>query len=152
MGQSRRDFIKWLSASAGLAAVSGCATTDEGGRAGRVVVIGGGFAGGTAARYMRLWAPDIAVTLVERNANFISCPMSNMVLGGNTRIENLTMGYDGLRRLGVKLMRDEAVAIDAAKRQVRLASGSTLEYDRLIVAPGIDFLDAIPGLRSPEAQ
>jgi sulfide dehydrogenase [flavocytochrome c] flavoprotein chain len=153
MQYSRRDFIKWLSASAGLAAVGGCATTDEGGSAGRVVVIGGGFAGGTAARYLRLWAPDVAVTLVERNANFVSCPMSNLVLGGNARIEDLTVGYDGLRRVGVKLMRDEASAIDPGKRQVRLASGTMLEYDRLIMAPGVDFIpDAIPGLRSAEAQ
>jgi sulfite dehydrogenase len=150
--QSRRDFIKWLSASAGLAAVGGCATTDEGGRAGRVVIIGGGFAGGTTARYLRLWAPDVAVALVERNPNFISCPMSNLVLGGNTGIQDITMSYDGLRKLGVKLVRDEAVAIDSAKRQVRLADGSTLDYDRLVVAPGIDFLDTIPGLRSPGAQ
>jgi sulfide dehydrogenase [flavocytochrome c] flavoprotein chain len=153
MQYSRRDFIKWLSASAGLAAVGGCATTDEGGSAGRVVVIGGGFAGGTAARYLRLWAPDVAVTLVERNANFVSCPMSNLVVGGNARIEDLTVGYDGLRRVGVKLMRDEASAIDPGKRQVRLASGTMLEYDRLIMAPGVDFIpDAIPGLRSAEAQ
>ncbi|MGQ0750303.1 MAG: FCSD flavin-binding domain-containing protein [Betaproteobacteria bacterium] len=152
MTHSRRDFIKWLSASAGLAALGGCETMDESGRAGRVVVIGGGFAGGTTARYLRLWAPDVAVTLVERNANFISCPMSNLVLGGNTGLQNLTVGYEGLRRHGVNVVRDDAVAIDPAKRQVRLAGGSTLQYDRLVVAPGIDFLDTIPGLRSGEAQ
>jgi len=152
MALTRREFIQWLSAGAGLAAVSGCATTDEGGRAGRVVVIGGGFAGATAAKYIRHWAPEIAVTLVERNPSFISCPMSNLVLGGNARIDDLTMGYEGLRARGVKLVRDEAVAVDPAKRQVRLASGATLEYDRLVVAPGIDFLDVIPGLRSAEAQ
>jgi sulfide dehydrogenase [flavocytochrome c] flavoprotein subunit len=153
MQYSRRDFIKWISASAGLATVGGCATTDEGGSAGRVVVIGGGFAGGTAARYLRLWAPDVAVTMVERNPNFISCPMSNLVVGGNASIDQLTIGYDGLRKAGVRVMRDEAAGIDPGKRQVRLASGTMLEYDRLIVAPGIDFIpDAIPGLRSAEAQ
>jgi sulfide dehydrogenase [flavocytochrome c] flavoprotein subunit len=153
MQYSRRDFIKWISASAGLATVGGCATTDEGGSAGRVVVIGGGFAGGAAARYLRLWAPDVAVTMVERNPNFISCPMSNLVVGGNASIDQLTIGYDGLRKAGVRVMRDEAAGIDPGKRQVRLASGTMLEYDRLIVAPGIDFIpDAIPGLRSAEAQ
>ena len=151
MAISRREFIQF-SASAGLATVAGCATTEEGGSAGRVVVIGGGYAGATAAKYIRLWSPDIAVTLVEREPMFISCPMSNLVLGGNARIEDLTVSYDGLRNRGVKLMRDEALEIDPAKRQVRLASGTTLEYDRLIVAPGVDFLDTIPGLRSPEAQ
>lgn len=151
MTHSRRDFIKWLSAGVGLAAVGGCAATGEG-SGGRVVVIGGGYGGGTTARYLRLWAPDVAVTLVERNANFISCPMSNLVLGGNTGIQNLTMSYEGLRKHGVNVVRDEAVAIDPAKRQVRLAGGSTLQYDRLVVAPGIDFLDTMPGLRSAEAQ
>jgi len=151
MTHSRRDFIKWLSAGAGLAALGGCTTTGEG-SGGRVVVIGGGYAGATTARYLRLWAPDVAVTLVERNANFVSCPMSNLVLGGNTGIQNLTVSYEGLRKHGVNVVRDEAVAIDPAKRQVRLAGGSTLQYDRLVVAPGIDFLDTIPGLRSAEAQ
>lgn len=149
---SRREFMKWMAASTGAAAVAGCA--DMGGPgAGRVVVIGGGFGGATAARYIKLWASDIDVTLVERNSEFVSCPMSNLVLGGNTRIENLTLGYEGLRKRGVRLLRDDAVAIDAGARQVRLASGTVLQYDRLIVAPGIDFLpDAIPGLKSAEAQ
>jgi sulfite dehydrogenase len=149
---SRRELMKWLAASTGAAAVAGCAGIGGPG-AGRVVVIGGGFGGATAARYIKLWAPDIDVTLVERNSEFVSCPMSNLVLGGSTRIENLTFGYEGLRKRGVRLLRDDAVAIDAGARQVRLASGIVLPYDRLIVAPGIDFLpDAIPGLKSAEAQ
>jgi sulfide dehydrogenase [flavocytochrome c] flavoprotein subunit len=153
MALTRREFIKWLSAGAGVSAIAGCASMEEAGTAGRVVVIGGGLSGATAAKYIRMWAPDIAVTLVERNTAFISCPMSNLVLGGNTRIEDLTMGYDGLRKHGVRVLRDDAVGVDPEKRQVRLASGTTLQYDRLIVAPGIDFLpDAIPGLKSAEAQ
>ena len=153
MSLTRREFIKWISAGAGSAAIPGCATTDSGGTAGRVVVIGGGYGGATAARYIRLWAPDVGVTLVERNTEFVSCPMSNLVLGGNARIGDLTTGYDGLRKRGVRVLRDEAVGVDPGARQVRLASGTVLEYDRLIVSPGIDFVpDAIPGLKSPEAQ
>ena len=153
MALTRREFMQWLSASAGISALGGCASTDETAGVGRVVVIGGGFAGATAARYIRLWAPDIAVTLVERNNEFVSCPMSNLVLGGSTRIEDLTSGYGGLRKHGVRLVRDDAVAVDPDKRMVRLAGGDALGYDRLIVAPGIDFLpDAIPGLKSAEAQ
>ena len=153
MALTRREFIQWLSAGAGVSAIAGCATVEEAGSAGRVVVIGGGFSGATAAKYIRMWAPDIAVTLVERNTAFVSCPMSNLVLGGNARIEDLTMNYDGLRKRGVRVLGDDAVGIDPEKRQVRLASGTTLQYDRLIVAPGIDFLpDAIPGLKSTEAQ
>ncbi len=153
MSLTRREFIKWLSAGAGVSAISGCATMEEAGTAGRVVVIGGGFSGATTAKYIRLWAPDIGVTLVERNTEFVSCPMSNLVLGGNARIEDMTMSYDGLRKRGVRVLRDDAVAVDHDKRQVRLAGGATLQYDRLVVAPGIDFLpDAIPGLKSAEAQ
>ena len=153
MALTRREFIHWLSASAGVSVLGGCASMEETAAAGRVVVIGGGFAGATAARYLRLWAPDVAVTLIERNSEFVSCPMSNLVLGGNSRIEDLTSGYDGLRKHGVRIVRDDAVAVDPEKRMVRLAGGDALGYDRLIMAPGIDFLpDAIPGLKSAEAQ
>jgi sulfide dehydrogenase [flavocytochrome c] flavoprotein subunit len=152
MRLTRREFVKWIAASSGAAAVAGCAGMG-GPSAGRVVVIGGGYGGATAARYLRLWAPDIDVTMVERNDTFVSCPMSNLVLGGNTQMSTITMGYDGLRSRGVSIVRDEAVAVDAGARQVRLASGRTLAYDRLIVSPGIDFLyDSIPGLKSAEAQ
>jgi sulfide dehydrogenase [flavocytochrome c] flavoprotein subunit len=153
MALTRREFIGWLSAGAGVSALPGCGGMEERAGAGRVVVIGGGYAGATAARYVRTWAPDISVTLVERNAEFVSCPMSNLVLAGNARIEDLTVGYEGLRKRGVRLVRDDAVGVDPGKREVRLARGDTLSYDRLIVAPGIDFIpDAIPGLKSPEAQ
>jgi sulfide dehydrogenase [flavocytochrome c] flavoprotein chain len=149
---TRREFMKWAAASAGVAAVSGCAAPGAG-AAGRVVVIGGGYGGATAARYIKLWAPDIDVALVERNAEFVSCPMSNLVLGGNAQMNTITMGYDGLRNRGIRIVRDEAVAVDAASRQVRLAGGTMLSYDRLIVSPGIDFFyDQIPGLKSAEAQ
>ncbi|MEK6594791.1 MAG: NAD(P)/FAD-dependent oxidoreductase [Pseudomonadota bacterium] len=153
MALTRREFIKWVSAGAGVSAVTGCAPMEEARATARVVIIGGGFSGATAAKYIRLWAPDIAVTLVERNPEFVSCPMSNLVLGGNARIGDLTFGYDGLKKRGVRILRDDAVAVDPGARQVRLANGTTLAYDRLIVAPGIDFMyDQIPGLRSAEAQ
>lgn len=152
MKVSRREFMKWMAASTGAAAVAGCAGM-RGSSAGHVVVIGGGYGGATAARYIKIWAPDVDVTVVERNDVFVSCPISNLVLGGNTQIGTITMGYDGLTSRGVNVVRDDAVAVDAGKRQVRLASGKTLEYDRLIVSPGIDFMyDSLPGLRSPDAQ
>jgi len=152
MTVTRREFVKWMAASTGAAAVAGCAGMG-GSSGGRVVVIGGGFGGATAARYLKLWAPDTDVTVIERNETFVSCPMSNLVLGGNTQIGNITLSYDGLRKRGVNIVRDEAVAVDAGARQVRLASGKTLSYDRLIVSPGIDFIyDQIPGLKSADAQ
>lgn len=152
MKLKRREFVKWMAASTGAAAVAGCAGMG-GSSAGRVVVVGGGYGGATAARYVKQWAPDIDVTVIERNDTFVSCPISNLVLGGNTQLSNLTMGYGGLRARGVRVVRGEAVAIDASAKQVRLADGSSLAYDRIIVSPGVDFIyDQIPGLNSAEAQ
>jgi sulfide dehydrogenase [flavocytochrome c] flavoprotein subunit len=147
---NRREFVKWMAATTGAAAVGGCAT-GGGSSAGRVVVIGAGFGGATAARYIKEWAPDIDVTVVERGSEFVSCPISNLVLGGNTQMSSITMGYSGLNARGVRVIRDEAVAVDAGARQVRLKTGHALEYDRLIVSPGIDF-DAVKGLESGDAQ
>ena len=152
MTLSRREFVKWMAASSGAAAVAGCAGLG-GPSAGRVVVVGGGYGGATAARYIKQWAPDIDVAVVERNDTFVSCPISNLVLGGNTQIGNITMGYDGLKARGVRVVRGDAVAVDASAKQVRLADGSSLAYDRVIVSPGIDFIyDQIPGMKSTDAQ
>jgi sulfite dehydrogenase len=130
----RRDFLKL----AGAASLAGCATAAS--SKARVVVIGGGFGGATAARYIRHWDPSIDVVLVERDADFVSCPMSNLVLGGFTGMQDITQSRDGLRRQGVQIVRDEAIAVDTAKKTVRLARGGDISYERLIVSPGIDFL------------
>ena len=134
----RRRFLKLAGATAALTA-GGCASVGAEPKA-RVVVIGAGFGGATAAKYIRLWDPAIAVTVVEREAGFVSCPMSNLVLGGSRSIDELRQTYDGLRARGVQIVAGEALAVDAAKRVVRLSNGSELGYDRLIVAPGIDFM------------
>jgi NADPH-dependent 2,4-dienoyl-CoA reductase/sulfur reductase-like enzyme len=115
-------------------------------------VVGGGYGGATAARYLREWSGHaIDVTLVESNPTFVSCPLSNLVIGGSRRMEDITLSYDALvRRHGVRLVRDTAVAIDAARRNVRLAGGSTLPYDRLVLSPGVEMMsDALPGLKQP---
>jgi len=129
----RRDFLKL----AGALSVAGCATPAP--SKARVVVVGGGFGGATAAKYIRLWDPSIDVVLIERDTSFVSCPISNAVLAGFTNVQELTRGYDGLRRHGVTVVHDEAVAIDAAKKSVRLARGGDVAYERLVVSPGIDF-------------
>lgn len=148
---SRREFMQWT-AAAGATALAGCATTG-GGSAGRVVVIGAGIGGGTAAKYIKMWSPDIDVTVVERESGFISCPISNLVLAGNANISDISRDYSGLSNRGIKVVRDDAVAIDPAAKTVRLAGGSTLNYDRLIVSPGVDMVyDTIPGLNNPAAQ
>ena len=133
MSVTRREFLKWLSAGAGAGALVGCETpgAEPARGAPRVVVIGGGYGGATAAKYVKLWAPEIDVALIERDAHFISCPVSNLVLAGNTTMQEITMGREGLRARGVRIVRDEATAIDAARREVRLAGGSVVPYDRL---------------------
>jgi sulfite dehydrogenase len=133
----RRDFLKLTGAAAALA-TAGCATTPQ--TKGRVVVIGGGFAGATAAKYIRMWDPSIEVVMVERENIFISCPFSNLVLGGTKKMEDIRHSYDGLRKYGVQIVFDEATAVDGTKRTVKLARGGDLSYDRLIVSPGIDFM------------
>jgi sulfite dehydrogenase len=130
----RRDFIKL----AGAVSLTGCASAGSPSKA-RVVVIGGGFGGATAAKYIRMWDPSIDVVLVERESGFTSCPISNLVLAGYSSMQEISHGYGGLRRHGVQVVQDEAVAIDAAKRTVRLARGGDISYERLIVSPGIDF-------------
>jgi sulfite dehydrogenase len=147
-----------LQAGAGTAALagltaSGCATMG-GGAGGKVVVIGGGYGGATAAKYLRKWSEGkVEVTLVERNAAFVSCPISNLVIGGHRKIEDVTHGYDGLRKWGVNVVRGEVTGIDAGKRQVRLADGTTLAWDRLVVSPGVDFMyEAVPGLKAAEDE
>ena len=131
---NRRDFLKASGAAATLA-LAGCAGAGKA----RVVVIGGGFGGATAAKYIRMWDPSIEVVMVEREANFISCPISNLVLAGYSRMQDISTGYDGLRKHGVQVVQDNVTAVDAAKKVVKLARGGDLAYDRLVVSPGIDF-------------
>ena len=131
----RRDFLK----AAGAVSLAGCATTGSTPSKARVVVIGGGFGGATAAKHIRLWDSSIDVVLVERDPQVVSCPISNLVLSGDSSMQEITRDRGGLAKYGVQLARDEAVAIDAAKKSVRLASGSEIAYERLIVSPGIDF-------------
>jgi len=145
---SRRQLLGAGLALSGLS-LTGCATTSSGPSLGRVVVVGGGFGGATAARYLKMWGGNIQVTLVERNPQFISCPISNLVLGGHKQMADITRGYEGLKAMGVQVVQGEVTAIDAAAKKVKLAGGSDLPYDRLIVAPGIDFnMDAIGGLKA----
>lgn len=135
--------------------LAGCATTAGSERSiGRVVVVGGGFGGATAAKYIRMWGEKrIEVVLVEPSAQFVSCPLSNLVIAGSRTIESLTFGRDRLATHGVRLIRDEATVIDAARKRVQLKGGDTLSYDRVVVSPGIAFVyDDIPALAGEDAQ
>ena len=152
----RRQFVQTLGAGSALGAaglMSGCAT--GGASMGKVVVIGGGYGGATAAKYLRLFSEGaVDVTLVEPNAAFVSCPISNLVVGGYKTMADITTPYDNLqKRHGVKLVKDMVTAIDAEKKVVKLAGGGELPFDRVIVSPGVDFMwETLPGMAKAGAK
>ena len=158
--ENRRSLLKAGAATAAVAAagtLTGCATT-EGGSApakkiGRVIVIGGGYGGATAAEYINQWSNGaIEVYLIDRERNFVSCPISNLVLGGSQKMEFITHSYAKLREKGIIVLNDEVTAIDPVKKKISLKKIADLTYDRLVVSPGIDFnFNAIQGLNE-EAQ
>ena len=145
MTMQRRSFLKLIGAGAGVSAASmmaGCAglglSENTGGR--RVVVVGGGYGGTIAAKYIRMMDKSIEVVLIERNDHFVSCPFSNLYLGGILPdLSKLTISYDKLAtNHGIKVVQAEVTAIDAVARTVQTSRGS-VKYDRLVVSPGIDF-------------
>ena len=144
----RRDFVRLLSAAAAATAFAG-----TGARAAsapfRAIVVGGGMAGATAAKYLRLWGgPSVSVTLIESHARYTSCIMSNKVLTGERSLASLVYRYTALRdKYGVQILRGTVAGIDPVRRNVTLADSTRVSYDRLILAPGIDFdYSQIPGM------
>ena len=152
----RRSFIQASLALGGLSgsmALVACATTSLPAKA-KVVVIGGGYGGATAAKYVRMLSNyQIDVVLVEPNEQFVSCPISNLVLGGSKTMGDITTPYDALsNKHGVIHARDWVSSVDAAKKTVTLASGARLGYDKLIVSPGIDLMwSSVEGLKDANA-
>ena len=147
---NRRNFIKvaGASAAAGLSFpyVASGATK-------KVVVVGGGAGGAIVAKYVKMGDPSIDVTLVEMNEHYYTCFMSNEVLGGERDVETLKFNYTGLSAHGVNVVHDKAVGVDVSKKTVATASGGKLQYDRLVLSPGIDFLwDAIEGYDEKAAE
>ncbi len=152
----RRDLVQGLVAGSALAAIGGCAT---GGGASassaKVVVIGGGYGGATAAKYLRLFSEGkVDVVLIESSPTFVSCPMSNLVVGGLQRITDLSVSYEGLRAAyGVTLVRDAVTAIDVQKKTVKLAGGPDIGYDKLVLSPGAELMfDSVQGLKQAQAD
>jgi len=143
MTMERRNFLKLLGAGAATATVglAGCATQSVSAGGGRkVVVIGGGYGGTIAAKYIRMMDPSIEVTLIERNDHYVSCPFSNLYLGGILPdMSSLTIKYDKLAsNYGIKVVQAEVTGIDAAGHSVTTSKG-VFKYDRLVASPGIEF-------------
>jgi sulfide dehydrogenase [flavocytochrome c] flavoprotein chain len=150
----RRSFLN-SSAALGLLGLAGCATPSRIPESARVVVVGGGYGGATAAKYVRLLSDNkIDVVLVEPNEVFVSCPISNLVIGGSRKLADITTPYTQLsRRHGVTVVRDTVNRIDTAGKRVTLAGGNSIRYDKLVVSPGIDLMfDRVQGLQAAQAE
>jgi sulfide dehydrogenase [flavocytochrome c] flavoprotein subunit len=137
---TRRTFNRGLGTAVALSALplSGRATRAAGKKA-QVVVVGGGFGGATAAKYVKRFDPDVSVIMIEPAKQFVTCPFSNTVIGGLNPIDYVTHDYTALEGYGVEVVHDLATQIDPEKKTVSLAGGGSVAYDRLIVSPGIDF-------------
>jgi sulfide dehydrogenase [flavocytochrome c] flavoprotein chain len=159
INSSRRRFSQGVGSTAALGMASlglgACATSDPvpAKKLGRVLVVGAGFGGATAAKYLKAWGgAGIEVMLVDRNREFVSCPMSNLVLGGSRTIESVTSNYQGLREMGVVVLNDEVTDINASNRKVTFNKVADQTFDRIIVSPGVEFMhNEIQGLTA-EAQ
>ena len=150
--RNRRALIRALVAGGAFAAFGASmaqTSATPSSKKARVVVIGGGYGGATAARYLRYFsAGSIDVVLVEQNERFISCPLSNLVLADERKLADITQPYTTLAsRHGVEVVHDRATAVDPRQKTVKLARGAELRYDKLVLSPGVEFmLDRIEGL------
>lgn len=151
MSLHRRTVLR--SALAGTASLALPAIVRARAGSAHVVVVGGGFGGATAARYLKAQAPQVRVTLVEPAERFYTCPFSNLYLAGLRSFESIGHGYDGLRKAGVEVVHARAEDVDAAARSVRLSTGQTLHYDKLVLSPGVDMRwGALEGYDEAAAQ
>jgi sulfide dehydrogenase [flavocytochrome c] flavoprotein chain len=147
---TRRSFGALIGASAATLAAPSLLRANT---TGRLVIIGGGFGGASAARFARITYPEVEVTLIEPYPTFITCPYGNLILGGKRELPQITHSYDGLRARGVTVLQDRAADIDPVAKSVRLASGADLGYGKLIVSPGIGLRwGAIEGYDEAAAQ
>ena len=141
---SRRDFIKLAGTASALGVIGwpleSLASINKRSAA-RVVVVGGGYGGATCAKYIRKLAPGIEVTLVEQNKQFVTCPFSNLVIGGLKKINEITHSYDDLKKkYGINVIHAVATSTDPVSKMLKLSNGKTLRYDKLVVSPGIEFM------------
>ena len=161
MNTQRRELLKAASAAGALGAfgawgLAGCASNKVGiPDQARVLVVGGGYGGATAAKYIRMLSDQkIDVVLVEPGDAFVSCPISNLVLGGSKTLADITVPYSALARThGVTVVKDMVASIDATKKTAVLASGTSIRYDKLVLSPGIELMwNSVAGLQDANGQ
>ena len=155
---TRRQWLTTMGKATAAGALMLAVPTFAQGSAGRVVVIGGGFGGATAAKYIKRRNPAIDVTLMEPAKTYYTCPFTNLYFGGLRTFEQQGHNFDELRSLGVNVVHDLAADVDANGKSVKLAGGQTLPYDKLLLSPGIDFrwnaiegYDEAASLKAPHA-
>ena len=151
----RRNFVQASLALGTMGNLIGCATTGTLPSKANVVVVGGGYGGATAAKYVRMLSNyKIDVVMIEPSDAFVSCPISNLVIGGSKTMGDITTPYDNLKgKHGVTRVKDMVSTIDAARKTVTLAGGATIGYDKLILSPGVDLMwDSIEGLQAAHAS
>ena len=139
---NRRSFLKLAGASAALAAAPAFVRAGTLSSAGRIVVVGGGFAGATVAKYLRLWSNyQLEVTLIDKSAAHISCILSNLVINGRLGMSNITLAYDKLKNVhGVNVLQDSVTGVDPTAKTIFTKNNTIgIGYDRLVLAPGIAF-------------
>lgn len=150
MNLSRRQFI---AGSGALLAAPALIRSAHGATAAKIVIVGGGFGGTSLARYLKRRSPELEVTLVERDTQFVTCPSSNGVIAGLWDMDQISFGYDGVRAAGVQIIHDSAAAIDPKAKIVTLAGGEILPYDFLAVSPGVQMVwSSIEGYDAEAAE
>jgi NADH dehydrogenase FAD-containing subunit len=154
----RRHFVQAsvaLGSIGSFASMVGCSTAGRIPEKARVVVVGGGYGGATTAKYVRMLSNyQIDVVLIEPESAFVSCPMSNLVIGGSKSMSDITTPYDSLSgKHGVNVVRDYVSGIDASKKNVTLASGPVIRYDKLVLSPGVELMfNSIEGSKQANAS
>ncbi|MEC7815810.1 MAG: NAD(P)/FAD-dependent oxidoreductase [Pseudomonadota bacterium] len=156
LNASRRDLLKLMGVASALPLLGACSSlggTANKNLSARVVVVGGGFGGATAAKYLKRSAPDLQVTLIEPNKVFYTCPFSNLVLAGMRTMDSIGHNYDELRELGVQVIHTTAEDVDPVAKVVSLGDGGKVRYEKLLLSPGIDIRwDALEGYDQAAAE
>ena len=136
---NRREFMKRLAGTSALLSAPALLSACSKGSSARIVIIGGGFGGSTCAKYLLRFDDSLQITLVEPSTRFITCPFSNMVINGMLQMDSISFDYSAQENRGIKVVHARAQVISAAVKMVALDNGDTLQYDKLVISPGIDF-------------
>lgn len=150
---NRRKFIKLLAGTGAGVSMSGLIGACSRPTTGRVVIVGGGFGGSTCAKYLHRFDSNLDITLIEPSTRFLTCPFSNLVISGMQGMDSISHDYAAQTKRGVKVMHARVQEVDAVSKKITLDDGKVLQYDRLVLSPGIDFKwEGINGMDAADAE